>query len=239
MSTGAIAVTNLTRRYGEVRALDRVALTLNQGEVLGLIGPNGAGKSTLMRCIAGFETPDAGHVEIVGDLGVRDAIFYLPDAVTPYPELTVKRILSLFAAAFGAGAEAGAASRAQTALQLDPVAAKRAGALSKGYRRRLLLAIALLSHQPVLFLDEPFDGLDLHQVRTVAALLRTLTTQGRSLFISVHQLTDAERVCDRFALLAEGRLLALGSLDELRLRAGVARGGLEEVFLALTAPTLA
>jgi ABC-type multidrug transport system ATPase subunit len=236
MSSAAIAVTDLTRRYGGVRALDRVTLTLNQGEVLGLIGPNGAGKTTLIRCIAGFETPDEGQVEIADGRALRDALFYLPDAVTPYPELTVKRILSLFAAAFGA--EAGAASRVQTALQLGPVAAKCAGALSKGYRRRLLLAIALLSYQPVLLLDEPFDGLDLHQVRAVADLLRTLTTQGRSLVVSVHQLTDAERVCDRFALLAEGRLLAQGSLDELRTRAGVERGGLEEVFLALTEPTL-
>jgi ABC-type multidrug transport system ATPase subunit len=155
----------------------------------------------------------------------------------PYAELTVARSLALFAAAFGQEAAAVAGLRAD--LHLDAVAGKRVGALSKGYRRRLLLAIALLAPQPVLLLDEPFDGLDLHQTRAVAALLRGLAETGRSLLVSIHQLNDAERVCDRFALLADGRLLALGSLDDLRARAGLERGGLEEVFLALTQAALA
>jgi len=237
MIPSALSVTALTRRYGEVTALDHITLDLRRGEVLGLIGPNGAGKTTLMQCIAGFETPDAGQVEIAGGIKVRDALFYLPDGATPYPEQRVTRILALFAAAFGR--EARAATEVASAVRLDPVAAKRAGALSKGYRRRLLLAIALLSYQPILLLDEPFDGLDLHQVRSVSALLRKLPQEGRSLLVSVHQLTDAERVCDRFALLADGRLLALGSLEELRSHAAIEAGGLEEVFLALTEPSLA
>lgn len=234
-STAILSVIGLSRCYGAVSALDGVSLALARGEVLGLIGPNGAGKTTLMRCIAGFEALDAGRIEFAGGRTPREAAFYLPDGATPYPELRVRRVLSLFAAAFGQTADV--VDRARAALGLDAVADKRAGALSKGYRRRLLLAIALLAPQPLLLLDEPFDGLDLHQTRAVAALLRGLTETGRGLLVSVHQLHDAERICDRFALLAEGRLLALGDLDALRARAGVPQGGLEEVFLALTEPT--
>jgi ABC-type multidrug transport system ATPase subunit len=235
-SAAVLSVTGLSRRYGAVRALDGVSFTLARGEVLGLIGPNGAGKTTLMRCLTGFEAPDAGRIGFADGRTPREPAFYLPDGATPYPELTVRRVLALFAAAFGQTTDA--MDRARAALGLDTVADKRAGALSKGYRRRLLLATALLAPQPLLLLDEPFDGLDVHQTRAVAALLRNLTEAGRSLLVSVHQLRDAERICDRFALLRDGRLLALGDLDALRTRAGVSQGGLEEVFLALTEPAL-
>jgi ABC-type multidrug transport system ATPase subunit len=237
MSAAALSVTGLSRRYGAVSALEGVSLVLARSEVLGLIGPNGAGKTTLMRCLAGFEAADAGRIEFADGCAPREAVFYLPDGATPYPELTVSRVLALFAAAFGQAADA--VARARIPLGLDAVADKPAGALSRGYRRRLLLAIALLAPQPLLLLDEPFDGLDVHQTRAVAALLRGLTETGRGLLVSVHQLHDAERVCDRFALLAEGRLLALGDLDTLRAQAGLSQGGLEEVFLALTEPALA
>lgn len=237
MTAPVLTVSGLTRRYGGLTALDAVCLDLRKSEVLGLIGPNGAGKTALMNCIAGLEQADAGRIDIEGAATVREALFYLPDGVAPYPEMLVTRILALFATAFGR--EADAVVEIEAALHLAPVALKPAGALSKGYRRRLLLAIALLAPQPILLLDEPFDGLDLHQVRAMVALLRQLPAAGRSLLLSVHQLNDAERVCDRFALLSEGRLLAQGSLEELRERAGIRQGSLEEVFLALTEPALA
>lgn len=232
MATPALSVSGLTRRYGAVTALAGIDLEVRPHEILGLIGPNGAGKTTLMACIAGLEVPDQGQVQTANGAARRDALFYLPDGVHPYPELRVAALLALFAAAFGQGSDA--ARRVEAALGLAPVRAKLAGTLSKGYRRRLLLAVALLAPQPLLLLDEPFDGLDLHQVRSVVALLRRLPAAGRTLLLSIHQLKDAERVCDRFALLAEGRLLGVGNLPELLVQAGLSEGGLEEVFLALT-----
>jgi ABC-2 type transport system ATP-binding protein len=107
-------------------------------------------------------------------------------------------------------------------------------ALSKGYRRRFLLALALLTPQPLLLLDEPFDGLDPRQTQSVMALLRDVRQGQRTLLLSIHQLTDAERICDRLMRLAAGRLLGIGTLDELRRQAELPAGTLEEVFLALT-----
>ena len=118
------------------------------------------------------------------------------------------------------------------ALGLEPVLPKPVASLSKGYRRRLLLALGLLSPHPVLLLDEPFDGLDLRQTREVMALLHRVAAGGRTLLLSIHQLVDAERVCDRLILLSGGKVRGEGTLEELRARAGVS-GSLEDVFLAL------
>src|SRR5262249_34447357 len=120
------------------------------------------------------------------------------------------------------------------AVGLSPVLGKRVAALSKGYGRRLMLALALLTPQPLLLMDEPFDGFDLRQTREVMALLRRVAGNGRTLLLAIHQLADAERVCDRFVLLAGGTVRGVGTLDELRAKAGLTGGGLEDVFLALT-----
>jgi ABC-type multidrug transport system ATPase subunit len=111
---------------------------------------------------------------------------------------------------------------------------KRVSALSKGYARRMMLALALLTPHPLLLMDEPFDGFDLRQTREIMGLLRQVAENGRTLVLAIHQLVDAERVCDRFVLLADGRVRGIGSLDELRAKTGQAAGGLEDVFLALT-----
>jgi len=121
-------------------------------------------------------------------------------------------------------------------LDLNRLLHQPIGTLSKGQRKRVLLAIGLLAPQPVLLADEPFDGLDLRQTRDVAALLRAQATRGRTLFLSIHQITDAARVCDRFVLLSGGRVRGEGSLEELSTAAAyrTAPPDLEEVFLALT-----
>ena len=112
--------------------------------------------------------------------------------------------------------------------------AARLGELSKGEHRRVMLAVGLLTPQPMLMLDEPFDGLDLRQTRDAMRVLRSHALSGRTLFLSIHQLRDAELICDRLVLLSDGRIVGEGTLDELRARAGLAGANLEEVFLELT-----
>jgi ABC-type multidrug transport system ATPase subunit len=119
-------------------------------------------------------------------------------------------------------------------LDLLSLERQRVGTLSKGQRKRMLIALALLTPQPLVLLDEPFDGLDLRQTREAAPLLRHIATTGRSLLLSIHQLHDAARVCDRLVLLSDGRVAGEGTLDELRERAGLPDADVEEVFLALT-----
>jgi ABC-type multidrug transport system ATPase subunit len=121
-----------------------------------------------------------------------------------------------------------------TPLRLEEIKESRLSTLSKGERKRLMLALGLLTSQPLLLLDEPFDGLDLRQTRDVMTMIRSNRSNGRTLLLSIHQLIDAERVCDRLVLLNEGKVAAEGTLAELRKLANIEEGGLEEIFLALT-----
>ncbi len=199
--------------------LDDVSFAVREGEVLGLIGPNGAGKTTLFECMSGLLPRDSGSVETAAGL------FYLPDAIRPWPDQTVDWALGFFRSMYGTKEDALRRSL------VSAFAKSRIGSLSKGECKRFLLALGLLAPHPLLLLDEPFDGLDFRQTRDVMSLLREV--RGRTLFLSIHQLTDAARVCDRFVLLSGGRVAGEGTLDELRSRSG-ADGGLEEIFLALT-----
>ncbi|HKF07728.1 MAG TPA: ABC transporter ATP-binding protein [Xanthobacteraceae bacterium] len=229
-------VTGLSKRYGDQRALTDISLTVNAGEVLGLIGPNGAGKTTLMQAIAGTLAADAGQILWRGTplplSRRREFLFYLPDGVRPWEDQYVARVTELFAAIYGRSQ----AFLAQTihALGLAPVLRQRVVELSKGYARRLLLALALLTPQPLLMMDEPFDGFDLRQTRDIMNVLREVAGAGRALVLAIHQLRDAARVCDRFVLLAEGRVRGVGTLAELQAQTGKAAADLEDVFLALT-----
>lgn len=230
-----LSVTGLSLAYGDVLALDTVGFDLFEGEILGLIGPNGAGKTTLMACLAGCIAPDSGDIRLRGQplrlSRRREVLFYLPDGIAPFGDLSVGRVLAAQARLHGQpGSILGFVV---DGLALAPVWEKPVVALSKGYRRRLLLALALVTPQPVLLLDEPFDGFDLRQTLEAVALLREVA-RHRTLILSIHQLADAERICDRFLLLDAGRVLACGGLDALREIAGATNGRLEEVFLALT-----
>ncbi len=203
--------------------------------MLGLIGPNGAGKTTLFECIAGLTPVESGVVEFRAEVLTaadrKERLYYMPDAIRPWPDQTVRWVLRFFEKLFRRtkGEGAGLAE----SLKLDSVMRTSIGSLSKGELKRVHLALGLLTPHPLLLLDEPFDGLDYRQARDVMALLRTYP-KGRTLFLSIHQLTDAARVCDRLVLLSKGHVAGEGSLPELRQKAGLSDGGLEEVFLALT-----
>ncbi|MBS1874863.1 MAG: ABC transporter ATP-binding protein [Acidobacteria bacterium] len=219
-------VRNLSKQFGRNAVLSDVSFSVREGEVLGLIGPNGSGKTTLFECLAGLLPCDSGAVDFRGEplkpARRKEALFYMPDGIRPWPDQTVAWALDFFARMW----RRPAGDTAQ-AWGLAPLARSRIGALSKGELKRTLLALALLTPQPLLLLDEPFDGLDFRQTREAMALLRGRPLdEGRTLLVSIHQLTDAARVSDRLVLLSRGRVVAEGSPAELH--------PLEEVFLALT-----
>jgi ABC-2 type transport system ATP-binding protein len=217
-------VSDLTKHYGAFRALDGVSFTVRRGEILGVIGPNGSGKTTLFECIGGVLPRDAGSIVSAAPL------FYLPDTIAPWPSQSVSWALRFIDGYFAA--PPGLRDTVTASLSLQPLLNKRIGELSKGQRKRALLAIGLLTSRPIVLADEPFDGLDLRQTREVALALRTFADEGRTLVLSIHQIADAARVCDRFVLLSGGTVRGEGTLDELTTRAG--QGSLEDAFLALT-----
>jgi ABC-2 type transport system ATP-binding protein len=244
-------VNGLCKRFGGIAALEDVSFHVEANEVLGLIGPNGAGKSTLFECLAGVLPSDSGTVNFGGrPSGPHErssALFYLPDGIAPWPAQPVRWALDFTIGFFGGRA----ALRGEVVEQLDlgKLLNQPIGTLSKGQRKRALLAIGLLTPQPTLLIDEPLDGLDLRQARDVAAALRAHAARGRTLFLSIHQIGDAARFCDRFILLSGGRVCGEGTVRELAALAtsrtlsasregarDVSRpfGDLEEVFLALT-----
>ncbi len=265
-----VHATNLTKRYGRLTALHDVSFSIREGEILGLIGPNGSGKTTLFECLGGVLPIDGGMVLQDGrPLTARDrasSLFYLPDAIAPWPSQTVRWALEFVQQFF----QSDGSSRPKTVkypppipapmlaptpapipapfpsmadvieqLDLEVILDSTIGTLSKGQRKRALLAMGLLIPRPILLADEPFEGLDLRQSRDVAQTLRTHAAAGRTMFLSIHQIGDAARVCDRFVLLSGGRVCGEGTLAELSALAAARSGSpatddLEEVFLALT-----
>ena len=243
MSVPMVSIDGLTKSYGRLTAVADVSLSIRQGEVLGLIGPNGSGKTTLFECIAGVLPYEAGTIRFGlpagalakaggGMLAPRQRasrIFYLPDAIAPWPSQTVRWALDFTVGFFGPGKVR--RDEVVERLDLGPLLNSPIGTLSKGQRKRAVLGVGMLTPHPLLLTDEPFDGLDLRQTRDVGAALRAHAAAGRTLFLSIHQISDAARVCDRFVLLSGGRVRGEGTVEEL------AKGGesnLEEVFLALT-----
>lgn len=231
-----LTVEGLTKKFGTRRVLDDVSFAVESGEVLGLIGPNGAGKTTVLECLAGLLPVDSGSVKYKGnELPARrrkEALFYIPDGILPWAQQTVEWALTFFEKLYSRGPESVATLAGP--LRLEEIARSRVATLSKGERKRVLLALGLLTSHPLLLLDEPFDGLDLRQTRDVMKLLRSDSVKGRTLFVSIHQLNDAAKVCDRLVLLNAGQRVAEGTLAELQTQANLTDGGLEEIFLALT-----
>jgi ABC-2 type transport system ATP-binding protein len=220
--TPLLSVRGLTKRYGRLTALSDVTFDVHRGEVLGLIGPNGSGKTTLFECLGGVLPFEAG--EIVPSETGPGHTFYLPDGIAPWPSQTVGWAIGYVLGLFGGPAEP--RENVLRTLALELLLSTPIGQLSKGQRKRVLLAIGLLTPHPLLLADEPFDGLDLRQTREVGRLLRETVATGRTLFLSIHQITDAAKVCDRYVLLNGGRVCGEGAIEP-----GL---DLEEVFLALT-----
>lgn len=220
-----VRVEDLTRRYGEVRAVDTVGFTLVRGQILGFLGPNGAGKSTTMRLLAGVLAPDSGRIVINGfdlldePLRAKQAIGYLPEQPPLSRELTVDEQLGYSARLHGLSRVASrqAMARIKQRCGLAEVGRRLIGNLSKGYRQRLGIAQALLHDPPVIILDEPTVGLDPIQLREIRELIRDLG-QDHGVILSTHLLSEIQATCTHVQIMRDGRLVYAGALADLEQR---------------------
>ncbi len=232
----------VTKRFGDHVALEDFQLEVRPGEVLGLLGPNGAGKTTALRILCGLLEPTAGQVWVEGrevgldPVGTRRSYAYVPEGAPLYANLSPRQHLRLVGRLYGRPPESaleGEIDRLLEAFGLAGRAEDPVGDFSRGMRQKTALACALLPEPALLILDEPLSGLDAPTTAIIKALLRGWADRGGAVLYTSHLLDVVERVCDRMALLREGRLVDVGTLDELRARAGQ-EGTLEEVFQTLT-----
>lgn len=222
MSELSIEARSLSKRYGRLVAVDQLSFDVGAGEVLGFLGPNGAGKSTTMKMLTGFLAPTSGTARVNGhdivddSLAARRCMGYLPEGAPAYGEMTVRRFLEFVARARGfTGRDAvQAAGAAIERLNLDGVPEQPVETLSKGFKRRVGLAQAILHDPRVLILDEPTDGLDPNQKHEVRELIRDMSSD-KIIIISTHILEEVHALCNRAMIISDGRLLVDDSPDGL------------------------
>ncbi len=220
-----IETQQLSKRYGRVTAVDAITFKVGPGEVLGFLGPNGAGKSTTMRMLAGFLAPDGGKASVCGHdvvrdpLGARRALGYLPEGAPNYGEMGVLAFLAFVADAHRLESDIRRRRLDEVIarLSLAAVLRQRIDTLSKGFRRRVALAAAILHDPPALLLDEPTDGLDPNQKHDVRQLIRDMSRE-RTIVISTHILEEVQALCTRAIVIARGKLLADATPAELERR---------------------
>lgn len=231
----------VAKSYGERTALHGLSLEVFRGEVLGLLGPNGAGKTTAVRILCGLLEPSAGEVRIAGldvrkdPVAARRNLCFVPDGAPLYANLSPRQHLQLVGRLHGLDEQriASECVRLLDALELGSRIDDPIGQFSRGMRQKAALACAILPRPALLVLDEPLEGLDAPTTAVIKEVLREWARAGGAVLYTSHLLDVVERVCDRMAILAGGRLVALGTLTELRTRSG-ADGTLEEVFRAVT-----
>ncbi len=219
-----VAVDNLAKHYGPIRAVDGLSFDVRRGEVLGFLGPNGAGKTTAMRLITGFLEPDSGRIEVAGhdlatdSLAARQKIGYLPENAPAYGEMTVVGFLEFIGEARGIDDIPGAIQRVLEMTALTKVQHQTIETLSKGFKRRVGLAQALIHDPEVLILDEPTDGLDPNQKAVVQQLLANIAS-NKCIIVSTHILDEVERICSRAMIISQGRILVDSTPQDLISRA--------------------
>lgn len=221
----AIEVQGLTKRYGELVAVDQISFSVREGELFGFLGPNGAGKTTTVRILTGIIRPDSGSALIkgfpAGSLRAKQVAGVVPEMANAYNDLSGWGNLMLMAALYGVPASE-AQARSERLLEALGLLERKDSSVrtySKGMKQRLVLAIALVSDPQVLFLDEPTSGLDVQSARLIRDLLRGLKAQGKTIFLTTHDMDEANRLCDRVVIINKGRIVAIDSPERLKLAA--------------------
>jgi ABC-2 type transport system ATP-binding protein len=238
----ALALAGLTKKFGDKVAVDRLDLSVRAGELYGLLGPNGAGKTTTLRMVAGLLKPDAGSIGIYGidsladPIAAKRIVAWQPDEPALYDKLTAWEYLEFIAGLWGVDVKV-ARERAEELLRFLDLwdnRNERTEGFSRGMKQKTALAGALIHDPKLLMLDEPLTGLDAAIARQVKDLLQQRARAGGTIILTTHILDVAERVADRIGIIQHGRLLAEGTLGELRGRAGDGGGAsLEDVYLQL------
>ena len=227
------------KKRGVVRAVNGVSFSCRPGEIFGLLGPNGAGKTTTLRMLATILEPTSGTATVAGHdvqrepQAVRINIGYLSGSTALYERLTAREMVAYFGALFGL-AQGEIDQRIQeifTELDMHEFADRRCDKLSTGQKQRVSIARTIIHQPPVLFFDEPTNGLDVITARTIIRFIRRCRDQGRTIVFSTHIMSEVEALCDRIGVIYEGKVVAIGSLAELRERTG--KQVFEEVFLSL------
>jgi ABC-2 type transport system ATP-binding protein len=220
----SIEVTNLTKRYGSLTAVDGISFSVERGETFGVLGPNGAGKTTTLEMIEGLKRPTSGNIRVEG-LDIRKQ----PDAVKAiigvqlqgssfFENLSLTELIHVFAACYGRKVDA---RRLLAEVQLTEKAGSRAKALSGGQKQRLSIAIGLVNDPKVIFLDEPTTGLDPQARRNLWELVKQIKSKGKTVVLTTHYMDEAEVLCDRIAIMDHAKIIALDTTDQLLARTGV------------------
>jgi ABC-2 type transport system ATP-binding protein len=240
----SIQIHNVTKCYGRLRAVDDISLDVRAGEVFAFLGPNGAGKTTTIKMITGLLEPDEGWIEVCGykmstdSRAAKGLIAYVPDQPFLYDKLSAREFLAFVGQMYGLEKANCIERSAQlmARLEIESYADQLAEGYSHGMKQRVVLAAALMHEPQVLIVDEPMIGLDPRTVRTVKDLFRQRVEAGRTVFMSTHTLDVAEAIADRIAIINHGRIVACGTLAELRALA-TREHRLEDIFLDLTRPS--
>jgi ABC-2 type transport system ATP-binding protein len=238
----SVQAEGLTKRFGSQIAVDNIWLTVKQGEFFGFLGPNGAGKSTTIRMLCGLLRPDAGRVRVAGfdletePLEVKRHIGVLPEETNLYERLSGQEFLHFAGRMYGLSVDE-VRDRARDLLELMELTDAKDKLIvdySMGMKKKVALASAVIHNPRVMFLDEPFNGIDPISVRAIRGVMRQLVENGATIFISSHVMEVIERLCTRVAIINKGRIVGEGSLQELRAQAqSEGNSSLEDIFLKL------
>ena len=219
-----IEANGLVKDFKTVRALDDVSLKVGRGEIFGFFGPNGAGKTTCIRALCGLTKPTQGSATVLGidvvrhPVHVRDNIAILSEETRFYEEMTPRRYLNMFGKfmLMSRSSRQSAISKAAQLADLNSFIDRRISHLSQGQRQRVSLARVLMADVPLIFLDEPFEGVDIMHRKRLREYLKEYVSKGNTVFFTSHNLIEAEHIVDRFAFIHRGKVIAVGTADELK-----------------------